>query len=403
MGRLLEQWFIEGLYSIGRFFLHPFTYYFLLFSFLLGYYRVKKERKSFHIRVYDTFEDLRFTYSKGIGIGLILSILALLLGLSLPFGTIVLWTILTFILSLTFQPRWISPVFTVGGTIFLSAALLKWGEESEWIFQFFVDIDQTNFQVLALLLVLTLLVEGILIYQTAHIRTSPSIIKSSRGLPIGNHTSKRSWLVPLLLLVPGGQLSSPVSWWPVLSIDDQSFLLMVVPFVVGFHQRIQGSLPKESIQTTGKRVIWLSMICLIPALITIWIPVFAFIVAFLALVGRELITVRQRMNDDSASFYFSKRDQGLMVLGTLPYSPGEKMKLQVGEIILKTNGIPVKSEDEFYKALQKNRAYCKLEILGLNGEIRYTQGALYEGSHHELGILFVQDHQKWQNESASIS
>ena len=403
MGRLVEQWFIEGLYSIGRFFLHPFTYFLLLFSFILGYYRVKKERKSFHIRVYDTFEDIRYTYSKGIGIGLIISFVTLLLGLSLPFGTIVLWTILTFILCLTFQPRWLSPVFTVGGTIFLTAALLKWGEESEPIYQFFVDIDQTNFQLLSLLLVLMLLVEGILIYKTASIRTSPSIIKSSRGLPIGNHTANRTWLVPLMLLVPGGNLSSPVSWWPVLSIGDQTFLLMFIPFVIGFHQRVQGSLPKESIQTTGKRVIWLSVICLIPAIIAIWVPIFSFIVAFIALVGREFMTVKQRMNDDSASFYFSKRDQGLVVLGTLPSSPGEKMSLQVGEIILKTNGQPVKSEDEFYKALQKNRAYCKLEVLGLNGEIRYAQGALYEGSHHELGILFVQDYNRWEQERASIS
>lgn len=29
--------------------------------------------------------------------------------------------------------------------------------------------------------------------------------------------------------------------------------------------------------------------------------------------------------------------------------------------------------------------------IGLNGEIRFDQRASYEGEHHELGILFVQD------------
>ena len=43
----------------------------------------------------------------------------------------------------------------------------------------------------------------------------------------------------------------------------------------------------------------------------------------------------------------------------------------------------------FYEALQQNRAHCKLEVLDVNGQIRFVQRALYEGDHHELGILFV--------------
>jgi hypothetical protein len=63
------------------------------------------------------------------------------------------------------------------------------------------------------------------------------------------------------------------------------------------------------------------------------------------------------------------------------------------------NGHAVKTVEEFYQFLQKNRAFCKLEVIGFNGEIRFVQRALYDGEHHELGILFVIDEKKWETEA----
>jgi S1-C subfamily serine protease len=116
----------------------------------------------------------------------------------------------------------------------------------------------------------------------------------------------------------------------------------------------------------------------------------------IAIVGREALTLVQRMNDEALPFYFFKRNQGLMILGILPESPASKMALQVGELITKVNGAAVQNEKGFYESLQKNRAHCKLEVIDTNGEIRFVQRALYEGDHHELGILFVQEERKFE-------
>jgi S1-C subfamily serine protease len=75
------------------------------------------------------------------------------------------------------------------------------------------------------------------------------------------------------------------------------------------------------------------------------------------------------------------------------------MQLSVGEIVSKVNGTIVHNEAEVYEALQRNRAHCKLEVLDVNGQVRFVQRALYEGDHHELGILFVQDEKKWGTEA----
>jgi hypothetical protein len=206
-------------------------------------------------------------------------------------------------------------------------------------------------------------------------------------------------MLPVLFLVPGGELTSSLPWWPALPINGEPFLLMFIPFFIGFNQRVQGSLPRESIKVTGQRVIWLGVSTVILSIISLWFTLAAFIAVFVAMVGREFISIRQRMNDDSAAFYFSKRDQGLMILGVLPQSPAAKMNLQVGEMVMKVNGHAVKTVEELYHSLQKNRAYCKLEIIDFNGEIRFVQCALYDGEHHELGILFVQNEKKWETEA----
>jgi hypothetical protein len=394
---LIDNWFFELLWAVSRFFIHPLFYLFFLMTFAYGYFRIKRERKSFHIRVQDIYDELKFTYTKGLIVGCIASLLLFSIGLSLPFGTIVLLAIVTAVLGFTFRLRWLSAAYSVGITLFVTAILSN--TQAGGIDQFFVGLTKTNYASLSILAGLMVLAEGVLIYRTAHKNTSPFIKTSTRGLPIGTHEANRTWMLPLLFLVPGGELTSSLTWWPVLTINGEPFLLMFIPFFIGFNQRVQGSLPQESIKVTGLRVIWLGVLTLFLSVISIWFTVLAFIAAFMAIVGREFITIRQRINDDSAAFYFSKRDHGLMILGILPQSPAEKMNLQVGEMVMKVNGHDVKTVEEFYESLQKNRAFCKLEVVGFNGEIRFAQRALYDGEHHELGILFVQDEKKWETEA----
>jgi hypothetical protein len=391
---LLENWLLEILLAMGRFFIHPLVYFFLIYSLVLGFIRIKRERKSFHTRIQDIYEEVRFTYSKGLLTGLLLSAVTFALGMMIPLGSIILLAAVTVILSLTFQLRFLSPAYTMGLTIFLVFLLMQADAVS-----FLPDLNETSFSILAILMGLLMVAEGVLAYRTAHLKTSPFLLKSSRGLPIGNHVANRTWLLPLFLLIPGGSLTESLSWWPVLTIGDEPFLFVFIPYIIGFHQRVQGSLPKESIMVTSKRIIWLGLIIFAAAVASVWFMPLAFAAALLAIIGREFLTVRQRMNDNSAAFYFSKRDHGLMVLGILPHSPAVKFELEVGEIIMKTNGASVKTVDEFYQALQINGAFCKMEVIGLNGEIRYVQGAVYKGEHHELGILFVQDEKKWETEA----
>lgn len=391
----MQLWLFELLKGTGRLFLHPVFYYLIFLSGILGVSRVKRERKNFHTRTFDAYFELRQLLPLGLLLGLVLTIVTIIAGLTLPFAAILLIAVFTLVWSVTTNIRFMSPVYTVGAAFFAITLITEY----EWTIPLFnhtfQSLEEKVYPSLVILMALLLISEGILITRNATKGTSPKLVKSRRGQNVGAHEVKRLWLLPMFLLIPGKVLTLPFEWWPVFTLGTESYSLILVPFAIGFNQQIQGMLPKQSIQLQGRRVTTLGVLILILAVIGYWYPLISIGVTALAIISRELISLMQRLKDDNLPFYFSKKNNGLMIIGIIPESPADKMGLQVGEIISKVNGVIIRDEHVFYEALQKNRAHCKLEVLDINGEVRFVQRALYEGDHYELGILFVQDQRKF--------
>lgn len=396
---LIEAWLIEFLFGIGRLFLHPLFYFLIGFTLFLGLKRVQRERKAFHIRVYDIFHEAKTLFPSGILAGLIISIVTIAVGVVIPFGSIVLMAIITILLSIAGKARYLSPAYVLGVTFFGIIFLSNLSIQQEFIVSLIDDLNETSLSAVLILAAMLVVAEGILILTKGHKGTSPDLLKSKRGQPIGAHIAQRVWMVPVFLLIPGSAVSTHFDWWPVFTVAGEQYSLLFVPFGIGFYHKVKRMLPIKSISQMGKRVIILGGSLLILSIISIWAPFVTIIAVCLGLLVRAIITVLHQIADGSDSFFFSKRDNGLLILGILPYSPAEKMALQIGETISKVNGISVKNVDEFYLALQKNRALCKLEVLDFNDEIRFVQRTLYDGEHHELGILFVEAAEKWNNKA----
>ncbi|MCI3984762.1 S1C family serine protease [Bacillus vallismortis] len=393
------QWGFELLKSAGLFFLHPLFWFFIMISLAFGYVRIKRERRTFHTKIADIYDDLTFTYTKGLIPGLFLSVVLGALGISVPLGVLAIIAVITAAAALTLRANWMSAAYIVGVSMLIGFGLQI--NQAEPFLERFPQGFAVVWPAMAVFLGLLVIIEGVVAYRSAHVRTSPALVVSSRGLPIGQQLANRIWLLPLFLLVPGNGLESHLSWWPVFTVPGGSFHFLWIPYFVGFGQRVQGSLPETSIRITAKRICILGLaVTALGAASLLWTPL-AGAAVITALLGRVFLSIKQRVNDNAAPFYFSKRDQGLMVLGIIPNTPAEDLELKIGEIITKVNGIPVKNVSDFYEALQHNRAYVKLEIIGLNGEIRFDQRASYEGEHHELGILFVKDER--EGEAAALS
>jgi hypothetical protein len=398
MVRDMGVWLAELLKGIGTFFLHPLFYYATILVILNGYRRVQRERKDFHIRVYSLRKDLLETIGQAIFISSLLSIVTVVLGWTVTIETLVLIGTVTIVLSLFGSYRWLSAAFTNGLSFFALWFMIQY----DWslpIVEQTTGIDAKQLLVsLAFLLGLLLVAEGILIGRKGALYSSPTLIRSRRGLQVGAHYVKKAWVLPILLLLPSGELTSPFEWWPVIQIGAETYSFVLVPFFIGFEHRLHSTLPQIVLSTLGKRIIVVASLVFLLAIVAIWYPFMAIVAVAVGMLGREVLAYLVRAKEQQSPSFFVPQTNGVKILGVIPNTPASKMGLSIGEVVRKVNGIDVHNERSFYEALQKNRAYCKLEVYDTNQQVRFVQGALYEGDHHELGLLFVPEEKKWEED-----
>ncbi|WP_242216744.1 PDZ domain-containing protein [Bacillus cereus group sp. BfR-BA-01380] len=396
VNRFVESWLLEIMKAILRLLVHPALYVFFISSFFVGYLRVLRERKDFSFKVYDVWYEMRTSIFAGIGFGLILSLIVVGAGLVVSQASLFIMAIWTVPFAIIAQYRFLSPAYTLG--IAIVAAVLS--SKLPFPFLQLQEGEESSIVSLAILLGLMLVVEGLLISKNAVNYSTPKLRKGKRGLNIGLHESNRLWLVPLFVLIPGDALTQFVSWWPVVSVGSQKFSLFLIPFLVGFTRTVKSFEPKEALLFTGRRVFGLAAVVLLLGIASYWWHTLAIVAMGVAMLGRLTIAVQERLEDERRPAYFSSRDNGLVVLGTIPDTAGEELDLKPGEIIVKVNGIVPTTADEFYNALQSRTtgAFCKMEVVDTNGELRLVQYAIYEGEHHELGIVFVEQEHQWDTE-----
>lgn len=379
---------IELLKGIGLFFLHPLFYILVFFSLFLGYRRVQRERRDFHTRVNDVVDDFITPLVPGLLAGLLLSIAIVSLGIVLPTGAIFLFSLVYVLILLTGQARFLSAAYSGSLTVLIALVLPEIETGIALIDKWIVEINTVHLGGLVILIGLLTIIEAILILKNGAKHSSPKLLKSKRGKTIGAHETRKIWIMPVLFLIPSGVL--PVAdLWPLISTQSDHVGFILVPFAIGFQQVIRSTLPVHAIINYGKRVLFVGITILAIAIISLYVPIMVPLTAVMALLARELIEISQKLREEKEINMYTQRENGLVILGVIPKSPASKMNAKVGEIITKVNGVKVKTDQQFYEALQLNSAFCKLEIIDDNGELRFGQTALYDGKHHQVGLLFV--------------
>ena len=386
---MTSEWMFETLQAIGIFFIIPIFYYIIFYAILMGYRRVKRERAQFKARVFDGYQELRTAFKYSLLVGAALSIVTVTLGMTVSPGVMVITGILFFLLSFTLQYQLLSPAYVLGGAFIIASILPSFLEEIP-VLGFPTEMSSRTLLSYLLLLGLLLVAEGFFIMKNGAAFTSPLLVKSKRGRMIGVHEVDRLWFFPLILFVPG-ELPAPWEWWPLIPLGSDLFAPVILPIPIGYRRRFQGLLTAVGTQLEGKYVILLGLIISGASFLTYYGAYISYLIIGAAIIGREAIAWLVRIKDQSKPSLYTARNQGLVILSIHPFSPADKLGLKVGEVITKINGHAVQTPEQFYYYLQQNRAYCKLEVLNLEGEVRFAQRALYEGEHHELGLLFVEE------------
>lgn len=384
----MDVWILELVKGLGRMFTQPFLYIALIMVSVISNRRIKQERKDFGVRIFDWFSVWKGTWSTGLIAGLILSIFSIAGGLAVTMPLLLLYAAVTLMLSLPLKLSWYSPAYIIGISYFVILGLPFLPEsyqEQSWV----VTLQQTPLTTLAVMLSVLLFVEAISLLRTSPNQTFPERIKGRRGMWIGQHRGRKMAIVPFIALLPAGSIEPFAPWWPLLSFGGESFGLILIPFLTGWEWVARGQSPENAAKTMGRHTFLMALVVLGLSIGSFFVSILSLVAIVISLLGREFIHLLHRMREEQRPF-FSSNHQGLRILGVIPGSPASKMGLIPGELIERVNAVPVRSEHQFYEALQINGGFNKIEVRDEWGENRYVQRALYEGEHYELGLVFVE-------------
>ncbi|MCP8617623.1 PDZ domain-containing protein [Salirhabdus salicampi] len=386
---MIETLLLELLRGISFIIYQPLFYWFFLLLIIVSVKRAKQERLDFGSKIYQFGAELRNTWWLSFTSMVILSGAFIVSGSFLPISFIVLLSAWTIVLSITGNLTLLSPAYVFGMT-FVTVLLLVQFSIPYIPTGWYADLYELHYPLVLLILSLFLLMEAILVFATRE-GGFPRLLKGKRGKFIGIQKVNRLTVLPLFVLIPTGDITLPIQWWPVFPVGNGGFHLMLVPFLIGVDQSFQGMYAKAGAKLLGKWILLLALLTGVAAIGSFYVPVVAYIGIGIALIGRFIIFLSVRFVDQEKLALFSPQSDGLPILSVIPHSPAHKMGLEVGEKIEKVNQIPVSNEQEFYEAIQRNRTFCKLEVRNLDGELRFVQRALYEGEHHELGLVFIKE------------
>lgn len=389
---MLETVLRELLLAVGRFFINPLLYVALLAAVFLGYQRVKRERKYFHIRILNGWTELRTIFKVGILLSLVLSVITIAAGLTIPVQLLVMISAVTIVFLILFQFHFLSAVVTWT----IAFGVLLWMDWQNVTFELFgyqlsgIPFDTDIIITLTIVVGLLLIAEGILMRKNGNRFASPILEKTSRGLKSISYMSKKMWVIPVFFIIPSDVFDGFAPWWPLFTIGSEQFGLVLFPVVIGFQQITRLLLPSYFYPKLGRYIRILGEITVLGGAAAYFSHLIGYIMLALALVVRFVLSIGYKLSEHKDHYAVTPVSNGAMIAAVLPDSPAEKMGLLAGEVIKRVNGKDVFTEREVYEALQINAAYCRLEVLDDKKELRLTQYVVHNEDHYQIGLLFIQ-------------
>jgi hypothetical protein len=373
----------------------PFYYIGILFVILHYRRQMALERKLFSTRMHGMAGETLRTVLAGGAAGIAVSLVMAFVGTALTLDAL-LWVWGVSLLLMLVHVRFLCLAYSAG-----VIGLLQWlfGWFPDWpnetlgmIFNSLANVDVPSLLALAAVLHLA---EAALIRLDGGRMASPLFLEGKRGKLIGGYHMQNYWPVPLLLLVPAAAAAPDLPWTPLTGGDawNAGWTVAAFPAMIGFAELATARLPREKALKTSRRLGIYGIVGLALAVLSAYWPVFTVIAALAVLLLHELIVQLSRLEETRHSPLFVHDRTGLRVLAVIPGTPAHELGIRPGEVIRRINGETVLTKEELHRAMRANSAFCKLEVADRQGELRFLQRAVFDGEHHQLGIVLAPDDQ----------
>lgn len=364
-------------------------YYYIALIFIALYYRrqVALERKLIHVKQHSWGRETWRTIWSGLVMGLLVSLAAIALGISLPGAAVALIWVVSLVLML-FRVRFLCFAYSIGllGVAQFVLSFFPDSLQSGGVSTFATALRDMDIPALLVLAALLHLAEALLArWQGARLAT-PLFLAGKRGKVVGGYQLQAFWPLPLFLLIPSGTGIGDLPWQPLLG---GGLGLVSLPVIIGFSEMTQSMLPGRKAARTAGRLLLYSIVLLGISLLAAWWSPLTVPAALAAVLLHEGLSWYSALEERSTSPIFVHPPAGRKVLAVLPDSPAQEMGILPGEILLKVNGVLLTEAEQLHEALRMNPAFCKLEVKNREGESKYLQRAIYDGDHHQLGMILV--------------
>ncbi|CAM4304474.1 PDZ domain-containing protein [Paenibacillus alkaliterrae] len=376
----------------------PFYYIAVLFIVLQTMRQIRMERQLFAVKLHNWPGLVAKSLLAGLLIGAAVSVAGAFIGAAMTAESVLwLWAVAAVLMLV--KIRYLCFAYSAG-IIALLQWLFGWTsllERPDWIGSLTASLAGIDAAGLLMLVALLHLAEAALVRWQGDRLATPLFVEGKRGKLVGGYMLQGFWPVPLLMLVPAagsGASTAALPWTPLFGADwSQGWTFVALPMIIGFTEMTRSMLPQDKAKHAARGLLLYS-VCLAAAALLAWRqPLLLPVAALASLLLHEAIVWRSRSLEAARSPLYVNDARGLRILGIVPGTPAAAMGLAIGEILHKVNGVRVKTKEELYEALVQNSAFCKLEVLNLEGELKFAQRARFAGEHHQLGVILAPDEQ----------
>jgi len=374
--------------------LNPFYYIGVLIILLQMRRQIFFERRLYHSRLHTLPGESVRIVLWGLASGLLGSLLMALIGAYLqPQAVIYMWA--AALLLALIRIRFLCFSYVIG-LLGIAHAVLGWVplDAGESYYPFIEPLIELHMPSLLVLAGIAHILEALLIRVQGERLATPVFIEGKRGKLIGSYQFQGLWPVPLLLLVPSSASGQALPYTPLLGGSEMwsaGWMFLAMPLMIGFTNMTSTLLPKQKIRRTAGQLLIYGVVVAGLGVLTEWVPFLLLPAALLTIALHELILWLAARGENMRSPIYLHAAGGLTVLAVLPGSAAMEMGIQAGEVIHKVNGQQVRTKEELHQALRLNPAFSRLEVIDHRGEHRFVQRALFEGDHHQLGIILCPD------------
>lgn len=374
--------------------INPFYYISILFIILHYRKQIQFERKLFHTRLHSLLDETWRTLLWGWIGGLAASVILAFIGVSFQTEVIALVWVLALLLTFV-RIKFLCLAYSVGILGILHVLLLVFPSAVQWngIGPFLQIIADADIPSLLVIVAILHLLEGLLTGLQGARMASPLFMEGKRGKIVGGYQLQGFWPIPLFLLVPLQVGSSAgIPWGTLFGTDfNGGWTLLSFPAMIGFTEFTISKLPQEKARWSAKMLSLYGALIMIAAVAAhFWTPLIL-IAAMLSIVLHEGLTFYSQRIESKQSPLFVHSQRGLKILAVVPNSAAAELGILAGETIHKVNGHKIASKADLHHAMQLHSAFCKLEVINLQGEIKFLQRALFDGEHHQLGLILAPD------------